>query len=265
MRQVISLLCVVCLFSCSKDIVVATVLAQNTLIEEPKPSSGNEILAVIDSLSQIKPKTYYSKLSVNYIDSSQNISIKTSLKIVSDSAIHAIVSYLNIPVALAYASHDSVIIVNKRERCYSAQSLNYFKKLLGLDLSLKNLEELFLGRPLYYDKARPITISLDLDYKLSTTIERSEEGKELFINYWLKANDNKLKSVEIISPSDNTTVLIDYLSWQVANGISVPYEMSLSLKSELNQLTIRILFEKVEINSPLELITIIPEQYETCN
>jgi hypothetical protein len=81
----------------------------------------------------------------------------------------------------------------------------------------------------------------------------------------LKASDNKLKSVEIISPSDNTTVLIDYLSWQGVNGISVPYEMSLSLKTELNQLTIRILFEKVEINSPLELITIIPEQYETCN
>jgi hypothetical protein len=187
------------------------------------------------------------------------------LKIVSDSAIHAIVSYLNIPVALAYASHDSVIIVNKRERCYSAQSLNYFKKLLGLDLSLKNLEELFMGRPLYYEKTRPVTISLDLDYKLSTIIERSEEGKDLFINYWLKASDNKLKSVEIISPSDNTTVLINYLSWQEINGISVPYEMNLVIKAELNQLTIRILFEKAEINSPLELIFIIPEQYEICH
>jgi hypothetical protein len=122
-----------------------------------------------------------------------------------------------------------------------------------------------MGRPLYYEKTRPVTISHDLDYKLSTIIERSEEGKNLFINYWLKASDNKLKSVEIISPSDNTTVLIDYISWQGVNGISVPYEMSLSLKTELNQLTIRILFEKVEINSQLELITIIPEQYETCN
>lgn len=264
MRQVISLLCIVCLFSCSKDIVVATVLSQNTpqaLIS----SRDKKIIDALDSLSQIKPKTYYSKLSVNYIDSSQDISFKTSLKIISDSAIHAIVSYLNFPVALASVSHDSVIIVNKREKCYNAQSLDYFKELLGLNLSLTNLEQVFLGRPLYYDENRPIIISPDISCKASTTIKRSEEGKDLFINYWLNASHNKLSSVEIISPSDNTTVLINYFSWQDINGISVPYEMNLVIKAEQNQLTMRILFEKVEINSPIELIFIIPEQYEICN
>ena len=265
MRQVISLLCIVCLCSCSKEIVVATVLSQNTPTQAPISSREKKILDALDSLSQIKPKTYYSKLSVNYIDSSQDLSFKTSLKIISDSAIHAIVSYLNFPVALASISRDSVIIVNKREKCYSAQSLDYFKELLGLNLSLTNLEEVFLGRPLYYDNNRPITISPDLDYKASTTIKRSAEDKDLFINYWLNASHNKLSSVEIISPSDNTTVLINYLSWQEINGISVPYEMNLVIKAELNQLTIRILFEKAEINSPLELIFIIPEQYEMCH
>ncbi len=264
MRQVISLLCIVCLFSCSKDIVVATVLSQNTTIEALISSRDKKIIDALDSLSQIKPKTYYSKLSVNYIDSSQDISFKTSLKIISDSAIHAIVSYLNFPVALASVSRDSVIIVNKREKCYSAQSLDYFKELLGLNLSLTNLEQVFLGGPLYYDNNRPITISPDLDCKASTTIKRSAEDK-VFINYWLNASHNKLSSVEIISPSDNTTVLINYLSWQDINGISVPYEMNLVIKAEQNQLTIRILFEKVEINSPLELIFIIPEQYEICH
>jgi hypothetical protein len=104
-----------------------------------------------------------------------------------------------------------------------------------------------------------------LDYKASTTIKRSAEDKDLFINYWLNASHNKLSRIEIISPSDNTTVLINYLSWQGINGINVPYEMNLVIKAEQNQLTMRILFEKVEINSPLELIFIIPEQYEICH
>ena len=265
MRQVISLLCIVYLCSCSKDIVVATVLSQNTPIEALISSRDKKIIDALDSLSQIKPKTYYSKLSVNYIDSSQDISFKTSLKIISDSAIHAIVSYLSFPVALASISRDSVIIVNKREKCYSAQSLDYFKELIGLNLSLSNLEEVFLGRPLYYDKNRATTIFPDLDCKASTTIKRAAEDKDLFINYWLNASHNKLSSVEIISPSDNTSVLITYLSWQAINGINVPYEMNLVIKAEQNQLTIRILFEKVEINSPVELIFIIPEQYEICH
>ena len=187
------------------------------------------------------------------------------MKIISDSAIHAIVSYLSFPVALASISSDSVIIVNKREKCYSAQSLDYFKELIGLNLSLSNLEEVFLGRPLYYDKNRATTIFPDLDCKASTTIKRAAEDKDLFINYWLNASHNKLSSVEIISPSDNTSVLITYLSWQAINGINVPYEMNLVIKAEQNKLTIRILFEKVEINSPVELIFIIPEQYEICH
>ena len=58
MRQVISLLCIVCLFSCSKDIVVATVLSQNTPIEALISSRDKKIIDALDSLSQIKPKTY---------------------------------------------------------------------------------------------------------------------------------------------------------------------------------------------------------------
>jgi len=265
MRQLINLFCLACLFSCSKHLVVPTVSSQNTMDEIPVKANDNIIINILDSLSQIKPKTFYSKLSVNYIDSLQDIRFKTSLKMIADSAINAIISYANIPVALASISKDTIVIVNKRDRCYSKQSLNYFNELLGLDLTINNLQEIFLGKPLYYDKCGTKSITIDSLINVSSSVTRPQEERSIFLNYSLKINDNKLNQVEINIPSDKTSVQIQYLSWQDINGISVPYEMNLIINSEQNQTIMRIVFEKVEINNPLELIFIIPEQYEACN
>ena len=71
---------------------------------------------------------------------------------------------------------------------------------------------------------------------------------------------NKAKSlIENIKdiPELKSTILFQMAQTQIYSGDVI--------KAEQNQLSIRILFEKVEINSPLELIFIIPEQYEICN
>jgi effector-binding domain-containing protein len=59
-------------------------------LEKLPHKKEKELIAIIDSLSLIKPNSLYSKLDVKYSDSSRTISFKTSLKIVKDSAINNI-------------------------------------------------------------------------------------------------------------------------------------------------------------------------------
>ena len=125
MRLLISLSIVSILFSCSKKLSDVVMVEQAPVITKEK-----ELIHRLDSLSHVKTKTFYSKLNVDYADSSQEISFKTSLKIIGDSAINTIISYLNIPIVIASINKDSVTVVNKRERCYSVKTLDYFKELI---------------------------------------------------------------------------------------------------------------------------------------
>ena len=83
-----------------------------------------ELVDRLDSLSKIEPRTFYSKLDINYKDSTTDISFKTSLKIVADSAVSAIITYARIPIVTAMVTKDTITVVNKREKCYTVQFLS---------------------------------------------------------------------------------------------------------------------------------------------
>ena len=179
MRLLISLSIVSILFSCSKKLSDVVMVEQIPVITKEKV-----LIYRLDSLSHVKTKTFYSKLNVDYADSSQEISFKTSLKIIGDSAINTIISYLNIPIVIASINKDSVTVVNKRERCYSVKTLDYFKELIGINLELQNLEELFMGRPIYFDTIRPVFLSSEKPLNIITSkISRGQEDNEIQINY----------------------------------------------------------------------------------
>ena len=141
------LICTLIFLSSCARVLVETPIA----IEKLPHKKEKELIAIIDSLSLIKPNSLYSKLDVKYSDSSRTISFKTSLKIVKDSAINLLITYAKIPIVTAQVTKDSIIVVNKRDKCFEKESLTYIKDMFGIDLSLLNLEEIFLGRPLDYD------------------------------------------------------------------------------------------------------------------
>ena len=250
MRLLISLSIVSILFSCSKKLSDVVMVEQAPVITKEK-----ELIHRLDSLSHVKTKTFYSKLNVDYADSSQEISFKTSLKIIGDSAINTIISYLNIPIVIASINKDSVTVVNKRERCYSVKTLDYFKELIGINLELQNLEELFMGRPIYFDTIRPVFLSSDKPLNIITSkISRGQKDDDILINYIFNGASDNLSGTEIISSADETSVTINYLSRQLVNGINVPFETEILIITKQNRLFIRMRYDKVEINEPLELI-----------
>ena len=108
-------------------------------LEKLPKLKDKELIDRIDSLSNIEPKTFYSKLTATYKDLNKpdeegEISLKTSIKIVSDSAVSAIITYAKIPVVTALVTQDTLSVVNKRDRCYTVASLEYLKDLFGVDV-----------------------------------------------------------------------------------------------------------------------------------
>jgi len=255
------------MFSCARKITEELVL-----VEKVQKRKEKELVAVLDSLSLVKPKTFYSKLSVDFKDTTMGISFKTSLKIVTDSAVNAIITYAKIPIVTAMITTDSITVVNKRDKCFERETLSYIKEKFGIDFTYQNIEELFLGRPLDYNTGQRYFIVHDpYNYSISSHKKRDRKRldrkakEDIIINYVLTKDAKDLSRTTITIPSDYTEIIVNYISRKAEKGIMIPYEVQIGIKTPRNNMFIKLEYEKVEVNEPQELLIIIPEKYEKCN
>ena len=248
-----------------------TLMQTEELSKLPK-IKDKELIDRIDSLSRLEPKTFYSKLNVTYQQGDKEVSLKTSLKIVADSAVNAIITYAKIPVVTAMVTKDTVSVVNKRDRCYSVTSLDYLKEMFGVDFSYENLEEILLGKPLDYHKEQKYFVDNDpYNYSISTHKKHDRKKPErkqrddLMIQYQLTPDAKHLKQTRILSIEDSTEVLVAYLERQAIGGYDIPLQVKIDIKTPKKSMVLILFYDKVEVNEPQELIIVIPESYEKCD
>lgn len=235
-----------------------------------------ELLEVMDSLSHRKPGFFYTKISTDFADTNRSISFKTSIRMVKDSAINTLITYAKIPVVNSIITTDTVTIVNKRDKCYIIQSLSYIKENFGIDFNYRNLEELILGLPLDYDTTQKyfqindpynytISSHKKRDIKKLERLDRHEPEKEdIIIKYYLSDDAHGLKGMYIESPTDSTTIKVDYLTREMVQNYNIPKLVNIVITSPRNQMRIAMDYDKAEIDQPQPLFLVIPEGYEKC-
>jgi hypothetical protein len=261
------------LFSCSKQ------LTDFERVKLPRKKTP-ELINVLDSLSHQKPQFFYTKIATDYSDTNRSVSFKTSVRLVKDSAINALITYAKLPIVNSIITTDSVKIVNKRQKCYITQSLSYIKENFGIEFNYANLEELILGLPVAYDtNQKYFQIHEPYAYiisshkkkllkkidKLEKLAEKLAEKDDLLIKYFLTDSLKDVKAIQIESPFDSTRIQVDYLERVQIQGYSVPQKVSVVITSPHNQIRIMLDYDKVEIDEPKPLILIIPEGYEKCD
>lgn len=198
--------------------------------------------------------------------------MKTSIKIVSDSAVSAIITYAKIPVVTALVTQDTLSVVNKRDRCYTVASLAYLKELFGVDFSYENIEEILYGKPLDYQLSQKYFVDNDpFHYSVSTHKKRDrkkpdrKQKDDLMIQYQLTDDAKALKQTRIWSLEDTTEVNVIYLERQQINGFDLPVKVQIHIKTPNKALTLTLTYDRVEVNEPQELIIVIPDSYEKCD
>lgn len=232
----------------------------------------SDLQDVLDSISVKKPNFFYTKISTDYNDTNRNLSFKTSLRMVKDSAMNLLITYAKIPIVNSIITRDSLTIVNKKDRCFIKKDLSYIKESFGIDFNYRNLEELFLGLPLDYDlNQKYFQIHDPYNYIISShrkhQIKRSEKKskEDVVIKYYLNNALNHLKRMEIFSPSDTTQINVDYKSREFIEGYTIPKDVSIHIKTPRNNILIDLKYDKTEIDQRQPLILVIPEGYEKCD
>jgi hypothetical protein len=242
-------------------------------IERVERRKTSELMDVLDSLSVLKPNTFYSKISTKYADTSQNISFKTSIRLISDSAINALITYATLPIYNSILTSDSLKISNKRAKCFTKTKLNFIKENFGISFDYKNVEELILGMPIAYDASQKYFQIYDpYQYIISShrkrEIKKSDKKEkyqdDVIIKYFISNDLKNLKKIEVESKADTARVELFFLEREFISNINIPSRILIKIRTKRNEININMNYEKTEINFPQKLFFVIPEGYKEC-
>lgn len=230
-----------------------------------------ELLSKLDSLSRITVDNFYSKINTKYQDSSQNVSFKTSLRIVNDSALNANITFASLPIINALITPDSLKIVNRKDKCFLLRDLEYFKDQFGVDFSYENIEELFLGKPVAYDTTESyFKVNDNTEYTICShrkkEIKKNERLniREIITYYTLDDSLSNLEAMRIISPEDSTMIEIVYKERELVDKYYLPKEVNVLIYAPKQTIKVELEYRKSHVDRSDGIYFIIPESYEKC-
>jgi hypothetical protein len=224
----------------------------------------------------------FTKVKSSYSDTSKSVSFKTTIRLMKDSFADVIITKMNLPVASALITTDSISIANKLQKCSIQKDLSYFKEIFQVDFNYQNLEELLLGLPLGFDTTQKYFQINDPFKYIVSSVKKKELRKELrnrnerprnnrrnddnnFVFVYQLAPDLKsIKHMILNSPSDSTSIEIDYLSRDSVDTYMLPNEVSVVIKTPRNRIVIDLDYGSTTVNEPQEILFTIPEGYEAC-
>jgi len=260
-NYILSVFCGFLLVACGTTKVLNKVSRKKTM----------ELTARLDSISKNIPNTFYAKISTEFKDTNQQLSFKTSIRLVKDSAMTALVTYLGIPVVNSLVTKDTLAFTLKKERCYVKTDVSLLRQKFGVDFSFRNLEELIYGLPIDFDTKAKYHQFMDPYFHVLSTHKKRKIKRlgrkgtdDYVIKYFFTDDSLGIKKIELFNPADSTHIFVEYLKKKIHDGFALPKEIEMRILTAKNNVFIRLDYDRIEINQPQEIYFTIPENYEHC-
>src|SRR5688572_9124571 len=198
-RFFIFLISIAILTSCRSAKKLGTAMAKkDTVIRVTVDTNGmkrNDTLNMIRSTlqkleaNQINYKTFSAKLDVDYRGfDDKNYDLNVNIRMHKDSIIWLNVNatLLSIDVMRMIITKDSVKLLNKRDKIYTARSVDFLQDVTQLPLDLKTVQDLIIGNPVFvdsnivsYSTGNGITSLLSVGEWFKNLISLSDPGNTL--------------------------------------------------------------------------------------
>lgn len=239
---------------------------------EKLPRVKEELLIEkLDSLSKQRPSHFNTKIASKYKDSGMKVSFKTSVRMTSDSALNALITFARIPIYNSMVTPDSLKIVDRRGNCYMLENMEYLKNTFNIDFEHRNIEEVLLGLPVAWNpEEKYFQINDPYHYIISSHNKRSlrradkTSTNEVFVRYYLTKDLDAVKRIIIDSPSDTTSIKINYFSREWVDGYYIPVDSDVTVYTPRDTIYIDLKYTKSQANIPGDLHLVIPENYKRC-
>jgi hypothetical protein len=257
------------LASCRSTKKIQTAIAKKdsvvTVTVPPSADKKNDTIQMIhlainklDS-NHIDFRTFSAKLNVDYSGSDgKKYNVNANIRMFKDSAIWVSVNaVLGIEAMRLYITKDSVKLIDKLNKTYTARSVDYLQEVTALPLNLYNLQDLIIGNPVFLDSN---IVSYSVNNNQIAMLNLGQLFKNLIT---LDVQDKTLlhSKLDDVDPARNRTADLTYSDYENKKGpwFSTKRRM---VVAEKNRLDIKLDFKQYEFNQEVSFPFSIPKNYE---
>ena len=236
-----------------KDTVAATTINKIDTTQLIKAA-----LTKLDS-NRIDYNSFSSKVDVDYRGGAdKRYDVNATIRMQKDSAIWvSINAVLGIEAMRVLVTKDSVFLLDKLNKTYTARSVDYLQEVTSLPLNLKTLQDLIVGNPVFLDSN---IVSYSSDNSIISLLSIGNFFKNLIsINSVENSlNHSKLDDVDV---SRNRTADLSYSDYETKKGKLFSSKRRI-IVAEKNKLDISLNFKQYEFNEELSFPFSIPKNYK---
>ena len=203
--------------------------------------------------------SFSAKIDVDYIDADdRRYNVNAFVRMYRDSVIWvSIHAGLGFEALKAFITKDSIKILDKQNKLYTARSIEYLQDVSQLPVDLSTLQDILVGN----------TIFLDSDIvsysRFDNSISLLDIGK-MFKNLVTIGNDGLLQRIKLddVNELRNRTGDLTYGDYENKEGIYFAKTRKISF-AEKKKLDIRLNFKQYDFNPTLTFPFSIPKNYKT--
>ncbi len=256
------------LYSCRSTKNIQTAIAKKDTVVVPpiipvKNLHEDSITFIKENYNQVIANwihftTFSAKVDVDYEDAEgKKYDVNAHIRMYKDSVIWVtITAILGIEGLRAYITKDSVKLLDKQNKIYTARSVSYLQEVTELPLDLAALQDLLLGNPVFFDP------NINSYSKSETTI--SLQGFGNFFKHLITiGSEDKLVQSSKLDDLDelrNRTCYLTYGDYENKKGVNFSTRRYINV-AEKKKLDIKLNFKQYEFNETLTFPFSIPKNY----
>lgn len=209
--------------------------------------------------ARIRYNTFNGKVNVDYRGGDgKKYDLNVNVRMYKDSAIWISANaLLGIEAMRVLVTRDSVKLMDKINKVYTARSVDYLQDVTSLPLDLPTLQDLIVGNPVFIDTN---VVSLSSKGNTISVVSLGEWFKNLTT---LDASNNSLISTKLddINVARSRTADLTYDDYENKKGFLFATKRRISV-TEKTRLDIQLDFKQYELNVPVSFPFSIPKNYD---
>lgn len=208
--------------------------------------------------NRINFETFSAKVGVDYEGTNgKGYGVNANIKMYRDSAIWISANaILGIEAMRLLITKDSVKLMNKLEKVYTARSIGYLQEVTSLPLDLFTLQDMIVGNPVFLD-------SNIVRYTLGNGVIDIMSLGTYFKNLLTLDAENKAllhSKLDDANPLHNRTADLWYSDYETKKGALFATKRQIVV-AEKGRLEIKLDFKNYSFNEPVEFPFSIPKNY----
>jgi len=263
-RSLVLLFSIALLASCRSTRKIQTAISKKDTVSTVDIKKNDTVALINDALRQVDSnqidfRTFSAKVGIDYQGSDgKKYDVNAVIRMYKDSAIWISANaILGIEAMRVYITRDSVKLLDKLNKNYTARSVDYLQDVTALPLDLKTLQDLIIGNAVFldsnvvaYSNSNGVVSLLSVGQWFKNLLTLTEGDKTLM--------HSKLDDADI---TKNRTADLTYSDYENKKGKPFSTKRRITI-AEKKRLDIKLDFKQYDFNQEVSFPFSVPKNYD---